>query len=57
MCVRLSLVRKETQHQMISIEILYYNLENTITYIHDQNEFLTQISSKSTQTAVKTIYT
>ena len=33
-CVRLSLVRKETQHQMIYIEILYYNLENTNNYLH-----------------------
>ena len=57
-CVKLSLVRKETQHQMIYIEILYCNLENANNYSHnDQNDFLTQILPKPTKTAVKTIYT
>ena len=39
--------------------MLYYNLEKIqiITYIHDQNEFLTKISPKPTETAVKAIYT
>ena len=33
-CVSLSLVWKETQHQMIYVEILYYNLEKYNNYLH-----------------------
>ena len=34
--------------------MLYYNVKkHIITYIHDQNEFLTKISPKPTKTAVK----
>ena len=44
---------------MIEIEILYYNLEKKqiITYIHDQNEFLTKTLPKPIKTAINTIYT
>ena len=48
---------KKTPNNLYWNTILKFGKMQIITYIHNQNEFLTKISLKPTKTAVKTIYT